>query len=431
MKVVRSGTEAFREALERLQLRLEEEGVEEAEQTVREVLRQVRAQGDLALVRYTEKWDRVRLAPHEIEMPRSEWERALTRLPPQTLADLELAHERIRAFHERERPTSWTFRDAHDSLLGQRITPLDRVGVYVPGGNAAYPSSVLMNVVPAKVAGVREILAVTPPGALEQNPAVLASLHLSGVDRVFRVGGAQAIGALAYGTGSVPRVDKIVGPGNLYVALAKRQVFGQVDIDMIAGPSEVLIVTDGTADPDHLAADLLAQAEHDARAVPLLASTSEPFLDEVLRALERQLREGGPWTEVASRSLERNGVAFLVSGRQEAAALANTIAPEHLELAVSRPEEMLEHIRHAGAIFLGPQSAETLGDYVAGPNHVLPTMGTARFFSPLGVYDFLKRSSILKISPAGLRQLGPPAARLARLEGLPAHARAVERRLEE
>jgi len=430
MRVVRSGTDAYRDALERLNQRLDQDAVEDAEQTVRGVLREVRRLGDRALIRFTEQWDHVQLTPETMELPRAEWERAAARLPPETRADLQVAHDRIRAFHERERPRSWTFQDPDGNLLGQRITPLDRAGVYVPGGRAAYPSSVLMNVIPAKVAGVREIVAATPPGALADNPAVLAALHLCGVDRVFRVGGAQAIGALAYGTESVPRVDKIVGPGNLYVAVAKRQVFGTVDIDMIAGPSEVLILTDGSAHPDHLAADLLAQAEHDPHAVPLLASTSEPFLQEVLHALEQQRLEG-PWTEVASRALERNGVAFLVSGLQEAAALANTIAPEHLELAVARPEELMENIRHAGAIFLGPLSAETLGDYVAGPNHVLPTMGTARFFSPLGVYDFLKRSSILKISPAGLRRLGPSAARLARLEGLYAHADAVERRLQE
>ncbi len=429
MKVVRSGTDAYLEALERLNRRYEEDVMDRAEETVKDVLREVRRHGDRALVRYTEQWDGVRIAPGDIELPRAELDRALDDLPRQVRSDLELARNRIQAFHERDVPRSWRFQDDHGNLLGQKISPLDRAGVYVPGGKAAYPSSVLMNVVPAKVAGVGEIIAVTPPRLLAENPAVMAALHLSGVDRVFRVGGAQAIAALAYGTESVPRVDKIVGPGNLYVALAKRQVFGVVDIDMIAGPSEILIVSDGSAHPEHLAADLLAQAEHDEHAVPLLVCTSEPFLQDVLRAVDRQLEEG-PWREVASRALERNGVAFLVKDVPEAVELANTIAPEHLELAVTNAEAVLDRIRHAGAIFLGPHSAETLGDYVAGPNHVLPTMGTARFFSPLGVYDFLKRSSILNISQRGLQQLGPASSRLARLEGLPAHARAVERRLE-
>ncbi len=430
MRVFRSGTKAFHEAVERLCHRYEEEAVEKAEETVKQVLREVRSQGDKALIRYTREWDHVELGPDEIELPGAELDRALDHLPREVLDDLQLAKKRIEQFHLREVPASWQFEDEHGNLLGQKITPLDRAGVYVPGGKAAYPSSVLMNVVPAKVAGVGEIIAVTPPRFLSENPAVLAALHLAGVDRVFRVGGAQAVAALAYGTATVPRVDKIVGPGNLFVAIAKRLVYGAVDIDMIAGPSEILIITDGNASAESLAADLLAQAEHDENAVPLLVSTSEPFLQEVLGALERQLGEG-PWEEVASRAIRNQGMAFLVDGIDEALALSNTIAPEHLELAFSGAEASLEKIRHAGAIFLGPRSAETLGDYVAGPNHVLPTMGSARFFSPLGVYDFLKRSSILNISSQGLQHLGPAASRLARLEGLPAHARAVERRLEE
>lgn len=430
MKRVWSQTPAFRDALNRLVCRHELEAVEEAERAVKEVLRAVRVEGDEALLRYTRRWDGIELSAGEIELPRSELDRALDGLEPQVRADLELARDRIEAFHRRDVPASWHYRDEHGSLLGQRVTPLDRVGLYVPGGKAAYPSSVLMNAVPATVAGVREIVAATPPRLLSENPSVLAALRLSGVDRVFRVGGAQAVAALAYGTQTVPRVDKIVGPGNLYVALAKRQVFGAVDIDMIAGPSEILIVTDGAANPEHLAADLLAQAEHDEEAVPLLVCTSEPFFRDVEAALQRQIREG-PWEPVARQAIERHAVAFIVRDLEEAMEVANAIAPEHLELAVSQPEALLDRVRHAGAVFLGPGSAETLGDYVAGPNHVLPTMGTARFFSPLGVYDFLKRSSILNISPEGLRRLGPAAARLARLEGLGAHARAVDRRLED
>jgi histidinol dehydrogenase len=285
-----------------------------------------------------------------------------------------------------------------------------------------------MNVLPAKVAGVREIIVATPPGILRENPAVLAAIWLAEADRIFQIGGAQAIAALAYGTATIPRVDKIVGPGNLFVATAKRLVFGKVDIDMIAGPSEVLIITDGHGDPRHLAADLLAQAEHDEQAVPLLVSTSEPFLQEVLQALEQQIQQG-PWQAIARQAIEINGKAFLVRDLDEACELANRIAPEHLELAVEGAETILDKIRHAGAIFLGSESAESLGDYVAGPNHVLPTSGTARFFSPLGVYDFIKRSSILSISTQGLERLGPKAMHLARMEGLHAHAQALDIRM--
>jgi histidinol dehydrogenase len=429
MKVFRAGTPDFHEALGQLNRRNQEGIVESVQETVKNILQEVRLYGDEALVRYTERWDGFRTPLHELELPRAELDHALDTLAPDIRRDLSLAIERIQDFHKRQVIASWQFEDEQGNLLGQKVTPLDRVGVYIPGGKAAYPSSVLMNVVPAKVAGVGEIIAVTPPRYLSENKAVLAALRLSGVDRVFRVGGAQAIAALAFGTARIPRVDKIVGPGNLYVAIAKRLVFGSVDIDMVAGPSEILIVTDGSSSPDHLAADLLAQAEHDEHAVPLLISTSEPFLDEVLKALDAQLVEG-PWATVASTSILRHGMAFLVGDLSAAVEMANVIAPEHLELAIRQPETYLHRIRHAGAIFLGPRSAETLGDYVAGPNHVLPTMGTARFFSPLGVYDFVKRSSILSISPQGLQHLGPTASRLARLEGLPAHARAVERRLE-
>jgi histidinol dehydrogenase len=398
------------------------------EAQVRETLNEVHKRGDEALLAYTQKWDGIRLAREEIEVSREKIDRALETVDQDSRSALELAAERIRSFHARQVPTSWEFTDEYGNLLGQKVTALDRVGVYVPGGKAAYPSSVLMNVLPAKVAGVREILVVTPPGSLRENPAVLAAICLAGVDRIFQIGGAQAIAALAYGTETIPQVDKIVGPGNLFVTTAKRLVFGKVDIDMVAGPSEVLIITDGRGDPSHLAADLLAQAEHDEHAVPLLVSTSEPFLKEVLQALEKRLSQG-PWEQIARRAIESNGKAFWVRDLDEACELANRIAPEHLELAVEDAEGILDKVRHAGAIFLGSKSAESLGDYVAGPNHVLPTSGTARFFSPLGVYDFIKRSSILRISPQGLQQLGPKAMHLARMEGLHAHAEALDIRM--
>ncbi len=428
MQVFHSGTEAFEESLSRLAHRCEEEIVAEVEASVREVLHEVRRRGDEALLEYTRKWDGVALAREEIEVPGERLKGALEALDEASGSALRTAAERIRSFHSRQLPSSWEFTDEHGNLLGQKVTPLDRVGVYVPGGKAAYPSSVLMNVLPAKVAGVGEIFVVTPPGSLRENPAVLAALRLADVDRIFQVGGAQAVAGLAYGTETIPQVDKIVGPGNLFVSTAKRLVFGTVDIDMVAGPSEVLIITDGHGDPRHLAADLLAQAEHDEQAVPLLVSTSEPFLQEVLQALDGQLGQG-PWERIAAKAIERNGKAFLVKDLDEACRLANRIAPEHLELAVRDARGILGKVRHAGAIFLGPNSAETLGDYVAGPNHVLPTSGTARFFSPLGVYDFIKRSSILSISTDGLHRLGPQAAHLARMEGLHAHAEALDIRL--
>lgn len=428
MQVFRSGTEAFEEALFSLTQRCESDIVGEVEVSVREVLEEVRRRGDEALLEYTRRWDGVDLSAEEIELPREKMRAALETLDRDSRAALELAADRIRGFHARQVPSAWEYTDEHGNLLGQRVSALERVGVYVPGGKAAYPSSVLMNVLPAKVAGVGEILATTPPGSLRENPAVLAAICLADVDRVFQIGGAQAVAALAYGTETIPQVDKIVGPGNLFVATAKRLVFGRVDIDMVAGPSEVLVITDGQVDPRHVAADLLAQAEHDEQALPLLVSTSEPFLREVLRALDEQVSRG-PWERIAQKAIERNGKAFLVGDLEEACELANRIAPEHLELAVQDAEGILNQVRHAGAIFLGPGSVESLGDYVAGPNHVLPTSGTARFFSPLGVYDFVKRSSILRISAEGLEQLGPKAMHLARMEGLHAHAEALNIRM--
>jgi histidinol dehydrogenase len=332
----------------------------------------------------------------------------------------------VTAFHRRQRQGSWSFRDATGARLGQQVRPLERVGVYVPGGTAAYPSSVLMNVIPAKVAGVGEVIGVTPPGRAKAE--VLAAAHIAGIDRLFRVGGAQAVAALAYGTRSIPRVDKICGPGNIFVATAKRLVFGTVDIDMIAGPSEVLIVADGRARADLIAADLLSQAEHDPLAAAILVTPSAALAARVAQALREQLGELSRQA-IARRALARYGTAFVTASLAEAVALSNRIAPEHLELAVQRPERWLPSVRHAGAIFLGEHAPEAFGDYLAGPNHVLPTGGSARFSSPLGVYDFIKRSSVIAAGPRTLAALGPAVARLARLEGLDAHARAVERRL--
>ncbi|MEW6441518.1 MAG: histidinol dehydrogenase [bacterium] len=428
MRTFRFGTPESNEAVRALCSRFESPDLASLETAVREILRRVQTRGDDALLEYTAQWDGVRLGRSELEVPPESLDRALDTLDPDSRDCLQFAAERIRRFHEHQKQTSWEVVDETGSLMGQRISPLDRVGVYVPGGRAAYPSSLLMNVLPAKVAGVASIFVVTPPGGERAHPAVLAAARLAGVDRVFRVGGAQAIGALAFGTATIPAVDKIVGPGNLYVATAKRLVFGKVDIDMVAGPSEVLIVTDGHADPVHLAADLLAQAEHDPQALPLLVSTSSGFLADVLAELERQ-KSLGPWEQTASAAVRNNGRAFLVRDLDEALELVNTIAPEHLELAVRDPVSLSAGVRHAGAIFLGCESPETLGDYVAGPNHVLPTMGTARFSSPLGVYDFVKRTSVIRMSPQGLSELGPWAARLARMEGLHAHAHAVEVRM--
>jgi histidinol dehydrogenase len=341
---------------------------------------------------------------------------------------LRLAARRITAFHRRQRQGSWSFRDATGARLGQQVRALDRVGVYIPGGTAAYPSSVLMNVIPAKVAGVGEVIGVTPGGRGGVPAAVLAAAHTAGIDRLFRIGGAQAVAALAYGTRSIPRVDKICGPGNIWVATAKRLVFGAVDIDMIAGPSEVLIVADGRARAEFVAADLLSQAEHDPLAAAILVTPSAPLAARVARALEEQLGEL-PRQAIARCALTRYGTAFVTTSLTAAIALANRLAPEHLELAVQKPERWLPAIRHAGAIFLGEHAPEAFGDYLAGPNHVLPTGGSARFSSPLGVYDFIKRSSVIGAGPRTLATLGPAIAKLARLEGFDAHARAVERRL--
>ena len=394
------------------------------ERTVRAIIADVRARGDAAVLEYTRKFDGVKARSiAELEIPRRELQFALKSISIKELDALRVAARRIRRFHERQRARSWKYREADGTLLGQIVSPIERVGLYVPGGKAAYPSSVLMNAIPAKVAGVPELVMVGP----NPNPLVLAAAAIAGVDRVIAIGGAQAVAALAYGTRSVPRVDKIVGPGNAYVAAAKRQVFGQVGIDMIAGPSEILVIGDGSAPADWVAMDLFSQAEHDELAQALLLSPDRNYLDQVEASI-RRLIPGMPRRKMIAASLAGRGALIETRSLGEACELANRIAPEHLELSVARPQALLRRLRHAGAIFLGRWSSEAIGDYCAGPNHILPTSGTARFSSPLGVYDFQKRSSLVEISRAGARTLGRLASTLALGEGLFAHAKSAEYR---
>jgi histidinol dehydrogenase len=383
--------------------------------TVRKILADVRKRGDAAVRDYTRKFDGV--SPKDFALGKQD-------IPPEQAEALRAAHARIKAFHDKQRQESWQFTEADGTRLGQQVTPLARVGIYVPGGKAAYPSSVLMNAVPAKVAGVGEIVMVSP----NPNPLVLAAAALAGVDRVIGIGGAQAIGALAYGTKSIPRVDKIVGPGNAYVAEAKRQVFGEVGIDMVAGPSEILVIADGSAPADWVAMDLFSQAEHDESAQAILLSPDEKYLDQVASSIARLIDEM-PRKKVIAASLKNRGALILTRDLDEACDVANRIAPEHLELAVQDPEKFSGKLRSVGAIFMGPWSSEAIGDYCAGPNHVLPTAGTARFSSPLGVYDFQKRTSLIAVSKAAAVSLGKIAKTLADGEGLPAHARAAEMRM--
>ncbi|MEE4661813.1 MAG: histidinol dehydrogenase [Halieaceae bacterium] len=389
------------------------------------------ARGDAALLEYTRRFDEVDAASvADLELDAAQLAQALQRIPEAQRAALQSALQRITDYHQRQLGESWNYRDGSGSLLGQRLTPLERVGVYVPGGKASYPSSVLMNVTPARVAGVDEIIMVTPTPRGQMNDMVLAAAALAGVDRLFCVGGAQAVAALAYGTETVPRVDKIVGPGNRYVATAKRRVFGQVGIDMVAGPSEILIICDGKTPADWIAMDLFSQAEHDENAQSLLVSPDADFLDAVEAAVERLLPTMSR-ADIIRQSLEGRGALIRCRDLEEAASVSNQVAPEHLELSVEEPEALAQQIRHAGAIFLGRYSAEAFGDYCAGPNHVLPTSGTARFSSPLGVYDFQKRSSLIMCSREGVAEMAPVAAELARGESLEAHAMSAEYRLED
>ena len=408
-----------------------EQGAEaKVEAVVADILAAVKARGDAALLEYTARFDQLQVdSAQALELPPAELDAALDSLPAEQRKALEVAAERIRRYAERQKLQSWSYTEGDGTVLGQQVTPLDRVGVYVPGGKAAYPSSVLMNIVPAQVAGGPAAIMVTPTPAGERNPMVLAAARIAGVDRVFTIGGAQAVAALAFGTETIPAVDKIVGPGNAYVAAAKRMVFGVVGIDMIAGPSEILVICDGRTNPDWIAMDLFSQAEHDEEAKAWLISPDAAFLDQVLASMNKLLPELER-RDIIQASMNANGALIHVADLAEAAEVANVIAPEHLELSVAEPEALLPLLRHAGAIFLGRYTSEALGDYCAGPNHVLPTSTTARFASPLGVYDFQKRTSIINCSPSAAVMLGRVASVLARGEGLTAHARSAEYRLE-
>ncbi len=403
---------------------------ESIERTVIGILADVKSRGDAAVLEYTNKFDRLNAATMaELELSKQEMQSALDSLPTERRDALEAAAHRIRVYHERQRLESWSFTEADGTMLGQMVTPLDRVGLYVPGGKAAYPSSVLMNAIPAKVAGVKELIMVVPTPDGEKNQLVLAAACLAGVDRVFTLGGAQAVAALAYGTQSMPQVDKIVGPGNAYVATAKRRVFGIVGIDMVAGPSEILVVADGSGNPDWVAMDLFSQAEHDELAQSILICPDAAYIERVQASIEKLLPTM-PRAETIRTSLTNRGAFVHVRDMDEAIAIANRVAPEHLELALADPDRWVAKIHHAGAIFIGHYTSESLGDYCAGPNHVLPTSGSARFSSPLGVYDFQKRTSLIKVSQAGAQTLGRIASTLAQGEGLPAHAKSAEFRLE-
>ncbi len=399
------------------------------QQAVTDIVTQVRQRGDEAVVEFTNRFDRRDVtSSSELEISREQLAEAKLRVSEELVGSLEAAAQRVHEYHERQKQPSWQYQEDNGTVLGQKVTPLDRVGVYVPGGKAAYPSSVLMNVMPAKVAGVGEIIMVVPTPDGFVNDIVLAAAYIAGVDRVFTVGGAQAVAALAYGTETIPKVDKIVGPGNIYVATAKRMVFGAVGIDMIAGPSEILVVCDGKTDPDWIAMDLFSQAEHDEDAQSILISPDASYIQKVKQSMEA-LIESQSRKDIIKVSLEGRGALIHVADMDEAMDIANLVAAEHLELSVDEPEKWAEKIRHAGAIFMGRHTPEALGDYCAGPNHVLPTSGTARFSSPLGVYDFQKRSSLINCSPKGASELAKIASPLARGESLEAHAMSAEYRI--
>ena len=430
MKIKRLNTQdaGFNEELKAL-LAFETAQDDSIDQVVANILKDVKSRGDAAVLEYTNRFDKAS-ASHlaELEIPQAELQAALSGLPTAQREALQAAAARVRSYHEKQVMQSWQYTEADGTLLGQQVTALDRVGLYVPGGKAAYPSSVLMNAIPAKVAGVQELVMVVPTPNGEKNPLVLAAAAVCGVDRVFCIGGAQAVGALAYGTETVPQVDKIVGPGNAYVAAAKRRVFGVVGIDMVAGPSEILVISDGKSHPDWTAMDLFSQAEHDELAQAILLSPSAEFLNQVEASIARQVSEM-PRQEIIRTSLQNRGALIQVKDLAEAADICNYIAPEHLELSMDDALAFSQNIKHAGAIFMGRDTCEALGDYCAGPNHVLPTSRTARFSSPLGVYDFQKRSSLIMVSSEGAQTLGKIAATLAYGEGLQAHARSAEYRL--
>ena len=423
---LKSGSNDFGKHLDGL-LNREDGEKRDVHRTVEDIIRRVRLNGDAALLDLTRKLDGFSVTSETLEVTPEEMEKATASLSENVLHSLEQAALRIRRFHEKEKAMDWSVKEKDGSVLGQRISPLERVGIYVPGGKAAYPSSVLMNAIPASVAGVDEIIMVAPTPAGEDNPVVLAAAQIAGVHRVFRIGGAQAVAALAWGTAIVPKVDKVVGPGNIYVATAKKMVFGQVGIDMIAGPSEVVVIADDGANPRWVALDLFAQAEHDERAQAILISPCERMINEVAGVMNEILPTMDR-ADVIRASITSHGALIQSLDLNDAVGIANQIAPEHLELMVSEPKVLLQQVRHAGAIFCGYHSAESLGDYCAGPNHVLPTSGTARFSSPLGVYDFQKRSSVIDMTEAGARGISPIASTLAEAEGLHAHMLSAQAR---
>ncbi len=423
IRILKFSDSDFSDQFRRIEERAEAvpEGITE---TVKEIIAKVRGEGDAALFELTARFDRLELTAETIEVSAAEIDAAWAAVDEKSLKALQLAHDRIARYHAKQKQETWLSTDESDVLLGQMVRPLDRVGIYVPGGKAAYPSSVLMNAVPARVAGVEEVIMVVPMPGGDVNPHVLAAAKIAGVDRIFKVGGAQAVAALAYGTESIPRVDKITGPGNIYVATAKQLVFGRVDIDMIAGPSEILVINDGSGNAAHIAADLLSQAEHDELASAVLVTSCETMAHAVQQEVEKQLgrlsREG-----IARKSIDDFSAIIIAETLAEAIEFSNRIAPEHLELAVDNPFAILSGIKHAGAIFMGHHTPEAAGDYLAGPNHTLPTGGTARFFSPLSLDDFVKKSSLISLTAAGLERLGDDIVHIAELEGLDAHARSV------
>ena len=432
VKRLNSQNEGFKETLlSSLSLPMADD--EAIDATVAKILLAVKEKGDEAVLAFTKQFDRLNINQvSELEIPQKDLEQAYKSLAADQKSALDIAAQRVRTYHEQQKIEagchSWEYEEADGTRLGQKVTALDRVGIYVPGGKAAYPSSVLMNAIPAKVAGVQEVIMVVPMPDGARNPLVLAAAYLAGVDRVFTIGGAQAVGALAYGTKTVPAVDKIVGPGNAYVAAAKRRVFGIVGIDMIAGPSEILVLCDGSSDPDWVAMDLFSQAEHDEQAQSILLCPDAAFIEQVQASMNKLLPEM-PRAKVIEASLTNRALLIQARDMSEACEIANAIAAEHLEICAIDPRKWAEKIRHAGAIFMGNYTSESLGDYCAGPNHVLPTARTARFSSPLGVYDFIKRSSMIEVSGAGAQTLGAVASTLAHGEGLQAHARAAEMRL--
>ena len=428
IKRLKSADKNFLQDLKEM-LAFDSDGNEEIIKTTHEIVNLVKKDGDKALLELTKKFDRVAInSVQGLEISQEELSEALNRIPINTRECLELAAKRIHDYHLKQKSESWSYKDDQGSSYGQKISPLDRVGLYVPGGKAAYPSSVLMNAIPAKIAGVKDLIMVVPTPDGEKNDLVLAAAKIAGVDRIFAIGGAQAIAALAYGTETIPRVDKIVGPGNAYVAEAKRKVFGLVGIDMIAGPSEITIICDGKTNPDWIAMDLFSQAEHDELSQSILISTDITFIDSVMRSIDKLLTKM-PRKSVIKTSLESRGIFIVAKNLKEAAAISDYIAPEHLELSVENPDDLLKNINHAGAVFMGRNTCEAIGDYCAGPNHVLPTSGTARFSSPLGVYDFQKRSSLISLSPKTASDLGSIAAVLAEGEGLHAHAASAKYRV--